>query len=137
MIEMYQQKNIKLEFRLISKYLLARRIALSFIVCSLIIFGEKGIHAQKNKADKIFLGGDIITVDDKNPEAKAVSVHNGKIQAIGSETEVSKYKGSNTKVIDLKRNMSMKYVLFLPAFLPLTVMLLRGHYKLNRRQSNR
>jgi predicted amidohydrolase YtcJ len=104
MIEMCQQKNIKMEFRLISKYLLARRIALSFIVCSLIIFGEKGIHAQKNKADKIFLGGDIITVDDKNPEAKAVSVHNGKIQAIGSETEVSKYKGSNTKVIDLKGN---------------------------------
>jgi len=65
MIEMCQQKNIKMEFRLISKYLLARRIALSFIVCSLIIFGEKGIHAQKNKADKIFLGGDIITVDDK------------------------------------------------------------------------
>jgi len=37
----------------------------------------------------------------------------------------------------LKRNMSMKYVLFLPAFLPLTVMLLRGHYKLSRRQSDR
>ena len=47
---MYQQNNIKLEFTLISKYLLARRIALSFIVCFLIIFGEKGIHAQKNKS---------------------------------------------------------------------------------------
>ncbi len=31
-------------------------------------------HAQKNKADKIFLGGDIILVDDKNPEAKAVAL---------------------------------------------------------------
>ena len=101
---MYQQKNIKLEFRIISKYFLARRIALSFIVCSLIILGGKGIHAQENNADKIFLGGDIITVDDKNPKARAIAVHNGKIQAIGSETEVSKYKESNTKVIDLKGN---------------------------------
>jgi len=107
MIEMYQQKNIKLEFRLISKYLLARRIALSFIVCSLIIFGGKGIHAQENNADKIFIGGDIITVDDKNPEARAIAVHNGKIQAIGSETEVLKYEGYNTEVIDLKGNTLM------------------------------
>ena len=106
---MYQQQNIKLEFRLISKYLLARRIALSFIVCSLIIFGEKGIHAQENNADKIFLGGDIITVDDKNPKAQAIAVHNGKIQAIGSETEVLKYEGSNTECIDLKRIKPYEY----------------------------
>ena len=101
---MYQQRKIKLEFRLITKYLLAKRIALSFIVCFLIIFGGKGIHAQENNADKIFLGGDIITVDDNNPEAQAVAVRNGKILAIGSETEVLKYEGSNTEVIDLKGN---------------------------------
>ena len=104
---MYQQKKIKLEFRLISKYIFARRVALSFIVCSLLIFGGKGIHAQENNADKIFIGGDIITVDDKNPEARAIAVHNGKIQAIGSETEVLKYEGYNTEVIDLKGNTLM------------------------------
>ena len=101
---MYLQRKIKLEFRLITKYLLAKRIALSFIVCILIIFGGNGILSQENKADKIFLGGDIITVDDKNPEAQAVAVRNGKILAIGSETEVLKYEGSNTEVIDLKGN---------------------------------
>ena len=104
---MYQQKKIKLEFRLISKYIFARRVALSFIVCSLLIFGGKGIHAQENNADKIFIGGDIITVDDKNPEALSIAVHNGKIQAIGSETEVLKYEGYNTEVIDLKGNTLM------------------------------
>ena len=93
-----------MEFRLITKYLLAKRIALSFIVCFLIIFGGKRIHAQENNADKIFLGGDIITVDDNNPEAQAVAVRNGKIQAIGSEPEVLKYEGPNTEVIDLKGN---------------------------------
>ena len=101
---MYLQRKIKLEFRHITKYWLAKRIALSFIVCFLIIFGGKGIHAQENNADKIFLGGDIITVDDNNPEAQAVAVRNGKIQAIGSETEVLKYEGPNTEVIDLKGN---------------------------------
>ena len=104
---MYQQKKIKLEFRLISKYIFARREVLSFIVCSLLIFGGKGIDAQENNADKIFIGGDIITVDDKNPEAQAIAVHNGKIQAIGSETEVLKYEGYNTEVIDLKGNTLM------------------------------
>ena len=104
---MYKQKKIKLEFRLISKYIFARREALSFIVCSLLIFGGKGIDAQENNADKIFVGGDIITVDDKNPEAQAIAVHNGKIQAIGSETEVLKYEGYNTEVIDLKGNTLM------------------------------
>ena len=104
---MYHQKKIKLEFRLISKYIFARREALSIIVCSLLIFGGKGIDAQENNADKIFVGGDIITVDDKNPEAQAIAVHNGKIQAIGSETEVLKYEGYNTEVIDLKGNTLM------------------------------
>ena len=101
---MYLQRKIKLEFGLITKYLLAKRITLSFIVCILIIFGGNGILSQENKADKIFLGGDIITVDDNNPEAQAVAVRNGEIQAIGSETEVLKYEGSNTEVIDLKGN---------------------------------
>ena len=99
---MYQQKNIKLKSRLIRKHFMADGIVLSFFVSSLLIFGGKDIHAQQNQADKIFLGGNIITVDDNNPEAQAVAVHDGKIQAIGSETEVSKFKGSKTKVIDLK-----------------------------------
>ena len=104
---MYHQKKIKLEFKFNVKYIFARREALSFIVCSLLIFGGKGIDAQENNADKIFIGGDIITVDDKNPEAQAIAVHNGKIQAIGSETEVLKYEGYNTEVIDLKGNTLM------------------------------
>ncbi|HJP09937.1 MAG TPA: amidohydrolase [Arenicellales bacterium] len=90
--------------RLIRKHFLADGIVLSFFLISLSIFGGKDIQAQQNQADKIFLGGNIITVDDNNPEAQAVAVHEGKIQAIGSETEVSKFRGSKTEVIDLKGN---------------------------------
>ncbi len=79
-------------------------IVLFFIAFFLFVFGEKGIPVEQNKADKMFLGGTIITVDDNNPEAQAIAVHDGKIQAIGSETEVSKFRGSKTEVIDLKGN---------------------------------
>ena len=82
---------------------MADGIALSFFVSSLLILGAKDIYAQQNQADKIFLGGNIITVDDNNPEAQAIAVHDGKIQAIGGETEVSKFRGSKTEVIDLDR----------------------------------
>ena len=104
---MYQQKNIKLNSRPTRKHFIVGGIVLSFFVSSLFIFGGKGIHAQQNQADKIFIGGDIITVDDNNPEAQAIAVHDGKIQAIGSETEVSKFRSSKTEVIDLKGNTLM------------------------------
>jgi hypothetical protein len=101
---MCQQKSIKLKSKLIRKHFMADKIVLSFFVSSLLILGAKNIYAQQNQADKIFLGGNIITVDDNNPEAQAIAVHDGKIQAIGGETEVSKFRGSKTEVIDLKGN---------------------------------
>ncbi|MBI5115739.1 amidohydrolase, partial [Candidatus Poribacteria bacterium] len=53
-------------------------------------------------ADIIFTGGDIVTVDDKNPTAEAIAVKNGKIAAVGSRVEVFRHKGSGTQVIDLE-----------------------------------
>lgn len=53
-------------------------------------------------ADAIYHGGDIVTVDDKNPTAEAVAVKDGKIVAVGKKDDVLKLKGENTKLIDLK-----------------------------------
>jgi predicted amidohydrolase YtcJ len=55
-----------------------------------------------NFADIIFTGGDIITVDDKNPEADALAICNGKIAAVGKQSEVWPLKGKQTTLIDLK-----------------------------------
>lgn len=52
--------------------------------------------------DAIYHGGDIVTVDDKNPTAEAVAIKAGKIIAIGKKEEVFKLKGESTKLIDLK-----------------------------------
>lgn len=52
-------------------------------------------------ADAIFHGGDIVTIDDKNPLAEAVAIKDGKIVAVGKKDDVLKLRGENTKSIDL------------------------------------
>jgi predicted amidohydrolase YtcJ len=52
-------------------------------------------------ADTIYHGGDVVTIDDKNPLAEAVAVKEGRILAVGSKVDVLKLKGANTKVVDL------------------------------------
>jgi len=53
-------------------------------------------------AAAIYVGGDIITVDDKQPIAEALAVRGGRILAVGSRKSIEKsYRGSKTKVVDL------------------------------------
>jgi predicted amidohydrolase YtcJ len=58
-------------------------------------------HGQ-SPADAVYHGGDIVTIDDKNPTAEAVAVKDGKIVAVGRKDEVFKFKNDATRVIDLK-----------------------------------
>ena len=52
-------------------------------------------------SDMIYLRGDIIIMDEKNPAAEAVAVKDGKILAVGSKNEVLKTKGPSTQIMDL------------------------------------
>src|SRR5262249_44504498 len=52
-------------------------------------------------ADVIYHGGDVVTIDDKNPTAEAVAVGGGKIAAVGKKDDVFRHKGDATRVIDL------------------------------------
>jgi predicted amidohydrolase YtcJ len=53
-------------------------------------------------ADAIYVGGDIITVNDAQPTAEAVAVKDGRIVAVGTLVEVeSARKGAATRVVDL------------------------------------
>jgi predicted amidohydrolase YtcJ len=49
----------------------------------------------------VFTGGDIITMDDANPQAEAVAIQDGRILAVGSKDEVLKAAGSGAKVVNL------------------------------------
>lgn len=55
------------------------------------------------QADKIFLGN-VITMDEANPNAEAVVVSDGLISYVGSKDKALEYKGDKTEVIDLGSN---------------------------------
>ena len=56
----------------------------------------------RDEADTIYVGGDIVTVNDAQPTAEALAVKDGKIVAVGPRAETEKaHKGSATKVVDL------------------------------------
>ncbi len=58
--------------------------------------------AAEQVADTIYVGGDIVTVNDAQPTAEALAVKAGKILAVGSRAEVeSAHKGGTTKIVDL------------------------------------
>lgn len=53
-------------------------------------------------ADVIFFGGDIITVNDRQPDAEAVAIKEGKIVFVGDKKAAFDLKGEKTKLIDLQ-----------------------------------
>jgi predicted amidohydrolase YtcJ len=53
-------------------------------------------------ADAIYTGGDIITMNERQPGAEALAVKGGRIVAVGTRAEVEKgHKGATTQIIDL------------------------------------
>lgn len=56
---------------------------------------------KKEVADTIFTNGNIYTVDEKNLQAEAIAVLGERILAVGSNAEIEKLKGPNTKTVDL------------------------------------
>lgn len=55
----------------------------------------------KPYAQTIYIGGDIITVNDVMPTVEALAEKNGRILAVGKESEIMKLRDGNTKVVNL------------------------------------
>ena len=53
-------------------------------------------------ADRIFFGGDVITMDDAYPASQAVAIADGKVLAVGSQNDVMAHKGPSTEMVDLR-----------------------------------
>ena len=51
--------------------------------------------------DMVIMGGNILTMDSQNTRASAVAVYEGKITAVGSNTELAKLVGEGTEVVHL------------------------------------
>lgn len=58
------------------------------------------VYAQQ--ADLVLTNGNIVTLKAKGDRAQALAIKNEKIIAVGSNDDISKFIGNNTKVIDLK-----------------------------------
>ena len=70
------------------------------LVCALIAVSPP-LHAQKQTADLVLQHGVVLTVDAKDSVAQAVAIRDGRIVAVGTDTDVSRLVGPKTKVVDL------------------------------------
>jgi len=59
---------------------------------------------NENLNKKIFFGGNIITMNDLQPFAKAIGIDNEKITAVGTIEDIKKIMGKNYELIDLNGN---------------------------------
>ncbi|MBW1889936.1 MAG: hypothetical protein JRI93_05335 [Deltaproteobacteria bacterium] len=50
------------------------------------------------KADLIYYGGDIVTINDAQPSAEALAVKDGTILAVGAADKMAAFKGSATNM---------------------------------------
>ncbi len=84
-----------------------RSIALCAIVLGLAFVGgcskPKGTaDTAAAAADTIYVGGDIVTVNDAQPTVEALAVKDGRILAVGARADLEKaHRGEATKVVDL------------------------------------
>ena len=66
----------------------------------IFITGLVGLAAEP-AADRLYVGGTILTVNDSQPRAEAVAVAKGRIVAVGSRADVLARRGEQTEVVDL------------------------------------
>lgn len=71
-----------------------------FLITFVLLSFCRQIFSQT--ADVIYQNGDVLTMEDSQPNARAIAAKDGKILAVGSAKEVKKYQGKSTELIDLK-----------------------------------
>ena len=78
--------------------------AAALVMATAWIAGTRGAQAPAAvpPADLVLRGGKIVTVDEARPEAEALAARGDTIVFVGSNQDVPRYIGPQTKVIDLK-----------------------------------
>jgi predicted amidohydrolase YtcJ len=60
-----------------------------------------GFPPALQPADLVLRGGTLATLDPLQPQAQAIAIRDGRIQAVGSDVSIAHYVGRQTRVIDL------------------------------------
>jgi len=76
--------------------------ALVLVACLAACAPALAAMVKGSAADLVLEGGVIVTLDDSRPRATALAVKDGRIVAVGGESDVKPLVGSGTRVIDLK-----------------------------------
>jgi len=66
-----------------------------------------GCAGAPEPAELILLNGKIVTLDSEAPEVSALAARDGRIVAVGSDTQVERFRGSETRVIDLEGRLAV------------------------------
>lgn len=72
-----------------------------FLFTAISLFGCSN-KTTKDKADAIYFGGTIITMEDSSPSVEAIAIKDGKILFTGKKSEADSYANDQTKLYDLK-----------------------------------
>lgn len=86
------------------------RLAIATLATAWLILAGSARAADPagEPADTIFHGGSIVTVDEKQPEVEALAVKDGRIVAVGKDSEVlAVRRGPSTRVVDLRGHTLM------------------------------
>jgi predicted amidohydrolase YtcJ len=81
------------------------RLALPFAIALLGGCDRPNSQEVDPAADLILVNADVVTVDEALPHAEAVAIRGDLILAVGTSEEMSKYRGEETEVIDLRGRM--------------------------------
>jgi predicted amidohydrolase YtcJ len=60
-----------------------------------------GTSADAEMADKIFINGNVYTVNERQPHAEAIAVKGNRIIFVGANADAEKFRGDKTRVVDL------------------------------------
>ena len=72
------------------------------ILFRILLFSFAPAGKKVEPADLILVNGNVYTANDKQPHAEAIAVKADRIVFAGSNAEVKKYRGEQTRVIDLQ-----------------------------------
>jgi predicted amidohydrolase YtcJ len=76
-------------------------IVTGYLVATLALGAGPGAHAAAPSADLILMNGKIITLNRQSSIAQAVAIQQGKIVAVGTNSDLQPYAGHATRVVDL------------------------------------
>jgi predicted amidohydrolase YtcJ len=72
------------------------------LIISIALLSLVSINPKVETADTVFKNGNIYTVNERQPHAQAIAVKGNRIVFVGSDSEVKKYEGKQTRVVDLQ-----------------------------------